>query len=164
MSYKPRYTSGDWKAICDICGRLFKASLLKKRWDGFQTCPDDFEIRQPQDFVRGVLDKQSTPWVRDEAADSFIPGTITAGQLLTGTNGSTGGGVNTTTYPGNIGNPGGTCTIYSVQGVADIGAADCARAGINNNKFPGTFDHGATGIAGYAIAGVATPSTRYIST
>lgn len=35
-------------------------------------CPQDWEIRQPQDFVRGVVDKQTTPWVRDEAQDIFV--------------------------------------------------------------------------------------------
>lgn len=72
MGYRPHYSSGDWSAICDICGRLYEASMLQKRWDGFMCCPDDWEIRQPQDFVRGVVDKQTTPWVRDEAADQFV--------------------------------------------------------------------------------------------
>ena len=36
MSYRASYTKGDWKAICDVCGRLFKASVnLRQRWDGF---------------------------------------------------------------------------------------------------------------------------------
>jgi len=36
-------------------------------------CKDDWEIRQPQDFVRGVPDTQITPWTRPEPADYFIP-------------------------------------------------------------------------------------------
>ena len=167
MSYRPRYTSGDWKAICDICGRLFKASVLRKRWDGFQVCPNDFEIRQPQDFVRGVVDKQTTPWVRDEATDFFITSKIGAGDTVTnGSGGGSGpnGGVDTTLYPGNIGNVGGFCTLYSVQGIADVGGADCAQADVNKQLFPGAYSHDATGIAGYAVATVATPSTRYILT
>ena len=41
-------------------------------------CPDDWEIRQPQDFVRGVPDTQIAPWLRPEPADSFIPISLTA--------------------------------------------------------------------------------------
>jgi hypothetical protein len=36
-------------------------------------CPDDWEIRQPQDFVRGVPDTQIAPWLRPEPNDSFVP-------------------------------------------------------------------------------------------
>lgn len=71
MSYTSRYQKGDWKAICDSCGREFKASRLKQRWDGLMVCPQDYEVRHPQDFVRGVPDSQIVPWVRDEASDTF---------------------------------------------------------------------------------------------
>lgn len=70
---RPRYDKGDWNAICDICGREFKASTLRKRWDNFMVCRDDWEPRQPQDFVRGVVDTQVPPWTRPENSDTFIP-------------------------------------------------------------------------------------------
>ena len=73
MSFFSRYINGDWNAICDVCGRKFKNTLLKQRWDGLMCCPQDWEIRQPQDFVRGVPDPQLVPWVRDEAQDQYIP-------------------------------------------------------------------------------------------
>ena len=72
MSYRPRWDSGDWLAICDVCGRKFKASRLMKRWDGMMTCPDDWEPRQPQDFVRGVADFQAPPYTRPEPQDDFV--------------------------------------------------------------------------------------------
>ena len=72
MSYYAKYDSGDWEAICDVCGRKYKASRLKQRWDGLMCCPQDWEIRQPQDFVRGVPDPQLVPWVRDEAQDQYV--------------------------------------------------------------------------------------------
>lgn len=72
MSYISRYDKGDWIALCDVCGRKYKASVLKKRWDGLMCCDDDWEIRQPQDFVRGVADTQIAPWLRDEPSNSFI--------------------------------------------------------------------------------------------
>ena len=78
MSYYSRYNSGDWKAICDVCGREFKASKLKQRWDGLMVDSLCWEPRQPQDFVRGVPDPQLVPWVRDEATDTFIAITISS--------------------------------------------------------------------------------------
>jgi hypothetical protein len=66
MSYKTFYAKGDWNAICDICGRQFKASQMKQRWDGFMTCIGDWEPRQPQDFVRGVADTIKVPWSRPD--------------------------------------------------------------------------------------------------
>ena len=73
MGYTPRYDNGDWKTICDVCGREYKASQLKQRWDGLKTCSDDWEPRQPQDFVRGVADTQAPPWTRPEQSNSFQP-------------------------------------------------------------------------------------------
>lgn len=72
MSYNPIYDKGDWKAICDICGGEFKASTLKKRWDGFMVCHKDWETRHPQDFVRGVADLQAPIWTRSEPSDVFV--------------------------------------------------------------------------------------------
>ena len=72
MSYIARYDKGDWIALCDVCGRKYKASNLKKRWDGLMCCAHDWEIRQPQDFVRGIADTQIAPWLRSEPANSFI--------------------------------------------------------------------------------------------
>lgn len=72
MSYKPSWDNGGWKVICDVCGRLFKEHDLQKRWDGVMVCSGDWEPRQPQDFVRGVADKQAPPWARPEASDDFL--------------------------------------------------------------------------------------------
>lgn len=71
MSYKPSYTSGSWKVICDECGREFKAHELQMRWDGLMVCSGDWEPRQPQDFVRGVADIQAPPYTRSESSDTF---------------------------------------------------------------------------------------------
>ena len=82
MSYTPRYDNGDWIADCDVCGRKYKASALSQRWDGLMCCDDDWEIRQPQDFVRGVPDTQIAPWLRPEPPDYFIPVSLNAPQVL----------------------------------------------------------------------------------
>ena len=35
-------------------------------------CSGDWEVRQPQDYVRGVADIQAPPYVRPEQRDSFL--------------------------------------------------------------------------------------------
>ena len=73
MSYFPRYDRGDWSVLCDACGRKMRASDLRQRWDGLKVCPEDWEPRQPQDFVRGVADYQAPPFTRPEQGDVFVP-------------------------------------------------------------------------------------------
>ena len=73
MGYTSRWSPGDWIALCDSCGRKYKASSLQKRWDGLMVCDDDFEQRQTQDFVRGSIDKIAVPWSRTEPTDSYVP-------------------------------------------------------------------------------------------
>jgi hypothetical protein len=67
LSYRSYYKKGDWLAICDVCGRKYKASTLRKRWDGLMTCQQDWEPRQPQDFVRGVAEHVAPPWTKPES-------------------------------------------------------------------------------------------------
>ena len=76
MSYFSRYDKGEWATICDVCGRKYRNQDLRQRWDGLKTCSDDWEPRQPQDFVRGVADYQAPVWTRPEPSDQFIPVTI----------------------------------------------------------------------------------------
>jgi hypothetical protein len=63
---KTYYKAGSYNTVCDVCGFRFKADKLRKRWDGLMTCSKDWEPRHPQDFLRGVPDKQSVPWTRPE--------------------------------------------------------------------------------------------------
>lgn len=64
---------GNWNALCDVCGRKFKALDMQKRWDGLMVCKEDFEIRHPSDFLRVQREKISVPWVRPyPAEDTFI--------------------------------------------------------------------------------------------
>lgn len=58
------YEPGDHNGVCDICGFGFKFSQLRKAWDNSWRCDADYEIRQPQDFVRGVKDNPAIPVAR----------------------------------------------------------------------------------------------------
>lgn len=63
----PAYHKGDFWRICAECGFKYRASQTKKRWDGLIVCDADWEERHPQDFVKGVIDRQNVPDPRPEA-------------------------------------------------------------------------------------------------
>lgn len=65
---------GDWNAVCFECGRKRKASTLKKHWQGYYVCPEHWEPRQTQDFVRGVPDTQQPTWTQPMPAPVWVPG------------------------------------------------------------------------------------------
>ncbi len=65
------YVNGDWNAYCARCGGKFKASQLRKQWQGYYVCPDDWEMRQPQDFVRSIREHPEVPWAQNPA-DIFV--------------------------------------------------------------------------------------------
>jgi hypothetical protein len=67
----PAYIKGDFWRICEECGFKKRASETLKRWDGLYVCREDFEERHPQDFVSGVVDRQTVPDPRPEAVDGF---------------------------------------------------------------------------------------------
>lgn len=69
---KNYFASGGWNLICDSCGKKIKASEAKQRWDGLIVCPDDFEMRQPQDFVKARSDKITVPFSRPRPTDLFV--------------------------------------------------------------------------------------------
>ena len=82
MGSRDFFKLGDWNAICDVCGFKRKASEMRKRWDGRMVCEEDFEYRQPQDFVRGVPDNQAVAWTRPDTAPVFLnPGDVKPGSL-----------------------------------------------------------------------------------
>jgi len=66
------FKRGDFNAICDSCGGKFKGSQLRKRWDGFMVCKDDWEPRPQQEFIRGIKENQATSFSRPESPDVFI--------------------------------------------------------------------------------------------
>ncbi len=77
MAHPPKgradyFAQGDYNASCFECGRKFKASELKKHWKGYYVCPEHWEPRHPQDFVRGIADVQAVPWAQPLPADVYV--------------------------------------------------------------------------------------------
>lgn len=67
---RTRYKHGTWNAVCDVCGFEYKASQLRKRWDGLMVCKWDFEERHPMDKFRHKPEKSQIPWARTEGAEA----------------------------------------------------------------------------------------------
>lgn len=63
---------GSWNCICDRCGFKFKREDVQLEWDNLLVCNQCFEIRQPQDFVPGYIDKQIVPISRPMPPDVFV--------------------------------------------------------------------------------------------
>ena len=63
---------GDYNAMCSRCGKKFKASMLRRHWQGMYRCDKCWEPRQPQDFVRAIPDVQTPPIVQPWPVDRFV--------------------------------------------------------------------------------------------
>lgn len=88
-SSNPGYKAGDNWVTCDICGMDIYASDSKTLDDGqgkLIVCPEDWNVRHPQDFVRARKDKIAaditrpvpteidvSPTLSDQGADTSIP-------------------------------------------------------------------------------------------
>jgi hypothetical protein len=57
------------KAVCDVCGFVYRWDELMLRWDNLMVCEADYETRNPQDFVRAVPDGKPLPWSRPPPED-----------------------------------------------------------------------------------------------
>lgn len=66
------YISGDPWVICDRTGFKVRMSETRREWNGSRVRWQSFEERHPQDFVRGVVDRQAVPDARPEAEDVFL--------------------------------------------------------------------------------------------
>jgi hypothetical protein len=71
MSGNDHFILGEYNAACAECGRKFKASQLKRHWKGYYVCPDHWEPRHPQDFVRAPPAEQPVPWSQPQL-DTYV--------------------------------------------------------------------------------------------
>lgn len=66
------YKPGDFYRICDRTGFKVRASATRKEWTGMIVRDKSFEMRHPQDFVRGVEDNQNVPEPRPRQPDRGV--------------------------------------------------------------------------------------------
>jgi hypothetical protein len=81
---KNYFISGEWNVTCDVCSRKIKAGLAKQRWDGFIVCPDDYEQRHAQDFVKARQDKISVPFQRPLQTPAYFVCTLESTKGIAG--------------------------------------------------------------------------------
>jgi hypothetical protein len=58
--------SREYNGICDICGFKKKNYELRKRWDGYWVCNEDWESRHILDFYRTKNDTHTLPITRSD--------------------------------------------------------------------------------------------------
>jgi len=68
------FAAGEWNFYCDLCGKKAKSSTATKTWDGHYVCKSHKEVRNPQDFIRGVSDNRPIPWSRGDVPPVFVTG------------------------------------------------------------------------------------------
>jgi hypothetical protein len=79
---------GDYNAICDSCGRKFKASTMLRRWDGLFVCKEDWEVKHPQLSLRVNEEKQTVPIPRPEPIQDIFIGSLCTYEGITATAGA----------------------------------------------------------------------------
>lgn len=60
------------RGICDRCGVEYPLIKLRKEWTGLKVCPQCYDPRHPQEYVRGKPDRQAVPEPRPDPAPSFV--------------------------------------------------------------------------------------------
>lgn len=69
----PGYEPGNHWVDCDRCGATIRTKDAKLTWDNLVVCPNDWEPRHPQDFVKGrEEDPSAKGLVRSEAEVSYV--------------------------------------------------------------------------------------------
>ena len=94
------FAKGQWNFFCDLCGAKRKSSEGVRTWDNFYVCRSHKEARNPQDFVRGVVDNQRVEWTRPKPADTFVPAPVAC--TLAGSNAVPGYAVPGCSIPGYV--------------------------------------------------------------
>lgn len=72
MADDRHFVGGDYYRICDRTGYKVRARKTKREWTGNIVREQSFELRQPQDFVRGRKDPQTVPLPRPRQTDIFV--------------------------------------------------------------------------------------------
>jgi len=118
------YAEGDWNATCWECGRKRKASTMRKNWQGYWVCPEHWEPRHPQEFVRPTPENPAAPWSQPQEDAFVLSCTIEGVQGVAGLGvaGCAIAGKNDYLDPSQYS----YCSIDSVLCLADLAAADCA--------------------------------------
>ena len=117
----PGYKIGDYWVECQRCGKAVRQHNIRKEWSGDIVCRECWEIRHPQDFVRGIRDTITPQGIyRPESTDEFADATCRSRTGVVGL------AIVGCAIVGNDGDKYIRCT--SRTSVASLGKASCAIA------------------------------------
>ena len=77
---KAKYKDGDYLVQSDLTGRIMYASQSRKLWNGLICHRDEYEIRNPQDFLQARPEREPFKEVRPRQVN-FIDQPITPDDL-----------------------------------------------------------------------------------
>ena len=77
---KPLYKDGDYLITSDLTGRVIYKSNSVKLWNNMIAAKDEYEIRNPQDFLKARPEREPFKEVRPRSVE-FITTPITADDL-----------------------------------------------------------------------------------
>jgi hypothetical protein len=91
MPIRRRHKVGDWLVTDDESGIVHYRSEVTERWDGLYVRRDQYETRQPQEFVKAKTDPKAVKPIRPDgfvrSINNNIPNRIGLTDVLTPKNG-----------------------------------------------------------------------------
>ena len=76
----PKNITQEHYVRCDNTGLRILSGDVRKQWDGLLVWKEQFDERNPQEFVRGVVDNFGVEDARPEAPDSVLLGSASVGE------------------------------------------------------------------------------------
>jgi len=76
----PKNITHEHYVRCDNTGLRILSGDVRKQWDGLLVWKEQFDERNPQEFVRGVVDDFGVREARPEAPDSVLLGSTSVGE------------------------------------------------------------------------------------
>lgn len=82
MFKRPEVQPGTWTTVCDRTGFRLLNTQCRFEWNGLLVFDQVWEIRQPQDYLKGIPDDQSVPYARPMQEPTFLTvNQVTPGDL-----------------------------------------------------------------------------------
>ena len=69
---KPLYKDGDYLIESDLTGRICYASETRKMWNGLICHRDEYEERNPQDFIKAIPEREPFKEVRPRKTGTYV--------------------------------------------------------------------------------------------
>lgn len=72
MFKRPEVRPGTWTVVDDRSGFRLLNTQVQFEWNGLLVWSKIWEIRQPQDYLRGIPDNMSVPYARPMQEPTFL--------------------------------------------------------------------------------------------